>query len=184
MPNPVYRSLAGVFARIGNLTFGGGDPTMLALRRELVERCGWLTSDQYNLVFGLARVTPGTNVLAFCAGAGWILRGWPGALLAVAAACVPSTAAAVLLAQSVAAGQANPWVRAAMSGVNAAVVGLMVAGAWLLVRPHFRAGSRFRATSLAGIALVLAMPPLSWSPIPILGVALAIGIVWRPRAEA
>src|SRR5581483_6974984 len=62
--------LTAVFFRIGNTTFGGGDPTMAALRRELVERKEWLTDEDYATAFALARVTPGTNVVAFCAAAG------------------------------------------------------------------------------------------------------------------
>lgn len=157
---------------------------MLALRRELVERLTWLDHNEYSLVYGLARVTPGTNVLAFCAGAGWLLRGWRGALAAVLASCVPSTAMALVLAQGVEAGQSNPWVREAMGAVNAAVVGLMAAGAYLLIRPHFRPGGKARALVLAGVAMALAAPPLSWPPIPILCIALAIGLPWKtPDSE-
>jgi len=36
------RRLALLFLRVGNLTFGGGDPTMAALHRELVVSRGWL----------------------------------------------------------------------------------------------------------------------------------------------
>jgi chromate transport protein ChrA len=35
--------LSLIFLRISNLTMGGGDPTMAALERELVERRRWLT---------------------------------------------------------------------------------------------------------------------------------------------
>ncbi|MEZ5355640.1 MAG: chromate transporter [Bryobacteraceae bacterium] len=179
MDGPVYRSIAAVFARVGNLTFGGGDPTMLVLRRELVERFRWMDHQQYSLVYGLARVTPGTNVLAFSAGAGWVLRGWRGALLAVLASCLPSAVIALVLAEFVQSGQSNAWVRAAMLGVNAAVVGLMAAGAWLLIRPHYKSGARTRSIVLAGIALLLAAPPLGWTPIPILAIALALGLLWK-----
>src|SRR5438309_8949921 len=56
--------LTAVFFRIGNTTFGGGDPTVAALRRELIDRKGWLTDNDYAIAYALARVTPGTNVLA------------------------------------------------------------------------------------------------------------------------
>ena len=76
------RALAGIFLRIGNTTFGGGDPTIAALERELVERRRVVTAEEYGVTYALCRVTPGTNMLAFCAGIGWLLRGWPGAALA------------------------------------------------------------------------------------------------------
>jgi chromate transport protein ChrA len=55
---PPLASIARVFGRIGNLTFGGGDAITATLQRELVTRRGWLTFDRYALlaaeVVGLA----------------------------------------------------------------------------------------------------------------------------------
>src|SRR5678815_5612358 len=62
------RRFALLLLRVANLTFGGGDPTMAALHRELVVKRGWLPPDRYGLIYSLARATPGTNLLAFCAG--------------------------------------------------------------------------------------------------------------------
>jgi len=67
------RRFALLVLRVGNLTFGGGDPTMSVLHRELVVSREWITPEQYGLAYSLARATPGTNLLAFCAGVGWIL---------------------------------------------------------------------------------------------------------------
>ena len=80
MPAPTLRKLTGVFLRIGNTTFGGGLPTMAALQRELVEQHDWLSPEDYALAFSLARVTPGTNVIAFCAATGARIMGLRGAL--------------------------------------------------------------------------------------------------------
>jgi chromate transporter len=74
------QSLAMPFLRVGNLTFGGGDAITALLQRELVHRRGWLTFDQYGLAQSLARVTPGTAILAFCAATAWMLRRWAGAV--------------------------------------------------------------------------------------------------------
>ena len=76
MPQPSLRRLTSIFFRVGNLTFGGGDPTMAALQSELVATRRWLDEEQYGLIYGLARITPGTNLLAFCAAAGWLIAGW------------------------------------------------------------------------------------------------------------
>ncbi len=67
---PTLRKLTGIFLRIGNTTFGGGLPTIAALQRELVEQRAWLSQEDYALAFSLARVTPGTNVIAFCTAVG------------------------------------------------------------------------------------------------------------------
>src|SRR3982750_3045443 len=91
------RLLTGTFFRIGNTTFGGGDPTIAALQRELVVNRGAITSEQFGALYAISRLTPGTNMLAFCAGAGWMLHGWAGALIAVTAVTLPSAIIAVLL---------------------------------------------------------------------------------------
>jgi hypothetical protein len=67
MPRVSLKQLTWIFLRVGSLTFGGGDPTMAALQSELVVTRGWLTGEQYALIYGLARITPGTNLVAFSA---------------------------------------------------------------------------------------------------------------------
>ena len=70
---------------------------MAALQSELVARRHWLDEEQYGLIYGLARVTPGTNLLAFSAAAAWKILGWVGAVAAVLAMTAPSAAIVVLL---------------------------------------------------------------------------------------
>ena len=43
---------------------------MIVLGRELVDRLKWLARKDFELAFALARVTPGTNIIAFCAAVG------------------------------------------------------------------------------------------------------------------
>ena len=80
---PSLRALGALYLRAGNLTFGGGDVITATLQRELVHTRGWLTMDQYGLAQSLAKITPGTGSLAFCAATAWMLRRWAGALAAV-----------------------------------------------------------------------------------------------------
>jgi chromate transporter len=77
--------LAVVFTRYANLTLGGGSATAATMHRELVVKRNWLTEDQFTLSFALGRVTPGPNLLAFCTGFGWIIRGPTGAIVALLA---------------------------------------------------------------------------------------------------
>ena len=84
------REFVSIFLRDGTFTFGGGDPAMAALHNDLTRQRGWLSEDDNGLFYALARLTPGTNILAFCAAAGWRLLGWMGAVLAVSAATIPS----------------------------------------------------------------------------------------------
>ena len=174
--------LALVFLRIGNLTLGGGNPTMAAMERELVEHRGWLSAEQYGLAYALARLTPGTNVLAFCAGAAWYLRGWRGALAAVLLVTVPCSVLTVWLTHAYETLKANPLATGAISGMLAAAVGMMAAAAWRLIRPHARGGQWARTLGLpAGAAILLlgfAVPPIQ-----ALALAALAGFFWRGPGE-
>jgi chromate transporter len=86
---PTLTQIAVVFTRYANLTLGGGSATAATLHRELVEKRHWLTDEQFTLSFALGRVTPGTNLLAFCTGFGYLLRGLPGAIVVLLASSIP-----------------------------------------------------------------------------------------------
>jgi chromate transporter len=186
MASVSLRRLSLICLRVSNLTFGGGDPTMAALQSELVTRQGWLPAEKYVLVYALARITPGTNILAFCAGAAWELKGWPGAILAVLAATVPSAIVVVLLTAGYESLQHNPRAMAAIAGTLAAAVGMMALSAWQLLRPHLqsrRALRMLRALLLAATSALLAYR-FRVSPIVVLGLAALAGFFWRAPEQA
>lgn len=170
---PSLGSLAALSLRIGNLTFGGGDPAMMALQRELVERRQWLTQEDFTLIWSLARVTPGTNVVACFAGAGWRLAGLTGAIAAVLASCLPAALLCFWLAVAERQWQSNPWLAAALRGIAATVAGLMLGGAMLLLKPAWRESRLLYALpfSLAAAAASYA----GGSPLVILAMAALAG---------
>ena len=172
--------LTNIFLRIGNTTFGGGYVTMAMLGRELVDLRRWITSEDYALAFALSRVTPGTNVIAFCAAAGWLVLGVSGAVAAVFASCAPSAALAVLILQGIESGSGHPWVMGALAGTVAAVSGTMWSIVLWLVRPFLKGGANksFRTVVIAGGAF-LASWRFNITPVPILAVAILVSLVWR-----
>jgi chromate transporter len=174
---PSIARLCFIFFRIGNFTFGGGAPTTAALQRELVEKQKWLPEEDFALSYALARVTPGTNLFAFCAAAAWQMRGWRAAVFCLAAASIP----ACVITWAITAGfhrfSDNRWVAAAIAGALASSAGILVASFWLLVRPALTPGNRVRAViiTLASIALSLLF---HMAPIPVLVLAAVAGWLW------
>src|ERR1700694_3001275 len=116
---PRLTELAGVFLRIGNTTIGGGEPTVAAFQRELGRR-GWLLPEQFGLAYALARLTPGTNMLAFCAAAGWYALGGAGSVAGGGAVTVPSSVLVVWLTGVCEMGKQIPWLQAAVNATIAA----------------------------------------------------------------
>lgn len=172
MTKPSLASLTNLYLKIGNTTFGGGDPTMALLQRELIGR-GWITREDFALAYSLARVTPGTNVLAFCAATGARVLGLGGALAAVLAVTLPSAILAVLLTRGFEAWRTHPWAMAAIGGTVAAVSGMMWASVWILVRAYIG----WRVLLFGGAAFVAAWK-FHVTPVPIILIAALVGYAW------
>lgn len=175
------RSLSTVFLRRGNLTFGSAIALTALLRDDLVNRFRWLDDGMFALIYALARVTPGTNMLALYAGLGWHLRRWSGVFAALVCASVPPSIVVVLLTLLYQGAQASSIGRAAASGAVASVVGIIVAGSWLLLRPAIRPGNVFRTIVFAGSAIA-ASRQFGLSPLTIIAFAAAFGWLW-PEGE-
>jgi chromate transporter len=170
--------LIEIYARIGNLTFGGGDPTMAVLYSELVVTRRWITAETYVLVYALARITPGTNLLAFCAGTAWEILGWWGAIAAVVGVTLPSAGIVLALSAGYDLLHSNHIAMSAIAGTLAAAVGMMATGAWQMLRPHLAAGRWLRAIVFFAFSVTLSLG-LGMSPIQVLGLAAAAGFLWQ-----
>ncbi len=157
--------LTKIFLRAGNLTFGGGDPTMALLHQELVKKRGAITPQQYGASFALARITPGTNVLAFSAAVGYLMRGWPGALIAVTSSSIPSSFI-VLAATRIAGGEdQHPLLQAVIHALVAVAIALIAAAVWNLVLPAWKPGRRFGVLLLVALSAAATyfglLPPIA-----------------------
>jgi chromate transporter len=176
-PPPRLLEIAGIMAREGSLTFGGGGPTTIALEKALVHGKGWLSRARFRLAYALSRFTPGTNVFAFCTALGWQMRGIPGAMVALIGASVPCSVVTIAITVLLQIWQDNPSAAVALQVASAVAIGLVAASCWPLVRPHVRKRTWARTLVLLGgaIALQLGGAP----PIRVLLAAGALGALWR-----
>ena len=120
------------FFRVGSLVFGGGHVVLPLLQAEVVLP-GWVDGDTFLAGYGAAQALPGPMfALAGYLGAVAVpgdqgVGGWPGGLIALIAIFLPSfliLTAALPYWQVL---RAKPALRTALAGVNAAVVGLLLA---------------------------------------------------------
>ena len=176
---PALAKIASAFARYANFTLGGGSATVAVLHRELLEKKRWIDSDNFSLCFALARLTPGTNLLAFCTGVGWLLRGMSGATIALLAASIPCTVIVVVATSLFSHWQERPWAQAAIHGAIAAAVAITVKTCWTIAHPHVRTGTRLRVAMIATAAFLLYV----WGMVPavqVLRIAAVVGALLPP----
>jgi chromate transporter len=179
---PSLLSLLAIFFRVGNTTFGGGEPTISLLFQDLVRQRGWMTPSSFGLVYALARLTPGTNMLAFVAGAGWVLQRVPGAVLGVAVVTLPSALLVVLVTQSYLWLQQNAYAMGALRALMAAAVAFMLGAAWFLFRGSWKRGARLRTAVIAAGAFA-AIAWLRLPPLQVLALAAILACFWKDPEE-
>jgi chromate transporter len=181
---PSVRKLTEIFFRIGNTTFGGGYVTIGMLGRELVDMRRWISAEKFDLAFALARVTPGTNLIAFCAAIGALICGTAGAIGAVLALTAPSSALAVLITYGFERWQGNRIAMAAIGGTVAAIAGMMWATIWVILKPHVGGMTPRGMTRNLQVLLITgggfaASHFFGFTPLPIIVAGALAGFVWK-----
>ncbi|MFL4998802.1 MAG: chromate efflux transporter [Xanthobacteraceae bacterium] len=143
--------LFDAFYRAGSLVFGGGHVVLPLLQASVVPP-GWVSNDAFLAGYGAAQAVPGP-LFTFAAYLGAVMgpppNGWMGAVLALLAIFLPSFLLVIGALPFWAELRRRTLAQSALSGVNAAVIGLLLAA---LYHPVWTAG----ITKPADFALALA----------------------------
>jgi chromate transporter len=156
-------ALLDAFFRSGALVFGGGHVVLPLLQAEVVPP-GWLTNDAFLAGYGAAQAVPGP-LFTFAAYLGTVMEpapdGWIGGLICLAAIFLPSFLLLVGALPFWETLRRRPAVQSALRGVNAAVVGLLLAALYKPVWTSAIFGpADFAIAVLAFLLLALwAVPP-------------------------
>jgi len=147
------RELGGYFLRLGALGFGG--PIALAgyMQRDLVERRGWVTQDEYLQGLAAAQTLPGPLAAQLAMWLGYLRRGFWGATVAAFAFILPPFLIVTLVAALYVAFSGTTAIQALFYGIGPAVIALIARGAWKLLGVSVRSDRRLWAI-FAVVALV------------------------------
>ncbi|OXC77082.1 chromate efflux transporter [Caballeronia sordidicola] len=117
------------FYRSGALVFGGGHVVLPLLQQRTVAT-GWVASSDFLAGYGAAQAAPGP-LFTFAAFLGWMMseapHRWAGAALATVGIFLPGLLLVIAALPHWQALRSRPATAAMLSGVNAAVVGLLAA---------------------------------------------------------
>jgi len=151
------------FFRVGSLVFGGGHVVLPLLQAEVVGP-GWVTNEAFVAGYGAAQAVPGP-LFTFAAYLGFAMdvepSGWAGAALALAAIFLPAYLMTIGALPFWDVLRTRTAFQAALRGINAAVVGLLVAALYHPVWTSAIAGaSEFGLALLAfGLLAFWKWPP-------------------------
>jgi chromate transporter len=151
------------FYRVGSLVFGGGHVVLPLLQTEVVPP-GWLTNEQFIAGYGAAQAVPGP-LFTFSAYLGAIAEPEPngvaGATIALVAVFLPSFLLVIGALPLWGMVRSRPSFQAALGGINAAVVGILLAALYTPVWTSAIGSATDFSLGLAafGLLAVWRLPP-------------------------
>ena len=170
-------SMVDAFYRAGSLVFGGGHVVLPLLQAEIVPS-GWVSNDAFLAGYGAAQAVPGP-LFTFAAFLGASMNqgpsGWLGGVICLLTIFAPSFLLVVGVLPFWERLRRNTRTQAALLGINAAVVGLLLAA---LYQPVWT--SAIHAPQDFGLALVALVALMFWKLPPwlvVVGSGVAGGLL-------
>jgi chromate transporter len=172
---PTLFELFRAFVAVSLSGFGGALPWA---RRMIVDRKGWMTSEEFNEAFSLSQFLPGPNTVNFSVIFGARFGGALGALLALVGLMGPPLIIVVVLAILYARYGELPVIDRTLIGVTTAAAGLWIAIVAKMVTPIF--AKRWHWSPLVAILAFFGVAIMQW-PLPLVFLGLApvsIALAW------
>jgi chromate transporter len=134
VPTYTLGQLVRYMLRLGTVGFGG--PVALAgyMHRDLVERLGWISEEDYKEGIALAQLAPGPMAAQLAIYLGYVHFRVLGATLVGIAFVIPSFLMVVALGWAYTHFGGLSWMQAVFYGVGAAVVGIIAMSAYKLTK--------------------------------------------------
>ncbi|MDA8520833.1 chromate transporter [Acidovorax sp. NCPPB 4044] len=180
-PRPRPRDCTDLFWSFTWLALQGFGGVLAVVQRELVDRKGWLTNDEFIEDWAVAQILPGPNVVNLSVMVGDRYFGWRGAVAALAGMLLLPMLVVLCLAVVYARHAAHPAVAGALRGMGAVAAGL-VAGVALRMGVGLRTHPLGPRIGVAFVGLTfVAMAALHWPLAAVLAVVGGAACAWTWR---
>lgn len=176
---PSLRDLFLTSLRIGCLGFGGPAGQIALMHRVFVDEKRWIDEGRYLHALSFCTLLPGPEAQQLAVYVGWTLRGVVGGLIAGVLFVLPGAAVVLALSWLYASHGEAPLVAAALTGVKAAVLALVVEALTRVGRRALKGRADVAVAMAAFVALALFGAPF---PLVILAAA-AFGLMRRPGSQ-
>lgn len=172
--------LTRTFAKIGCLSFGGPAAQIALMHRVILDEKRWVSEPDYLRALSFCMLLPGPEAMQLATWIGWRLHGVTGGLIAGGLFVLPGALVVLTLSLIYAAFGQVPVVAALFTGVQAAVIAIVVEA---LIRVSKRA-LRSREAYLIAIAAFLGLFALKL-PFPVIILAAGLwGFLRTPGGAA
>jgi len=166
------RSPLEMFVTFTLLALQGFGGVLAVAQRELVDRKGWLTREEFVDAYSLSQLLPGPNVINMSLMLGDRFFGWRGALASLTGMLLVPLVIVLLLAAGYNRFADHPVMAGALHGMGAVAAGLMIAMALKLAAALRRNPLGPLLCALLGLATVVLVAVLR---LPLVGVLGGLG---------
>ena len=172
--NTSLLSMFFTFAKIGAFTLGGGYAMVPIMEKEIVDRKGWLTREEFMDILIVAQSTPGLFAINMASHIGNKARGVLGGIIGSLGVALPSIVVILLIAMFFRTFKDNVYIEKIFMGIRPAVVALIAAPCFSMART---AKISIYNLWIPVVACIL-ITAFGVSPIWIILVAGLAGYVW------
>ncbi len=165
------------FFRVGLFTFGGGYAMLPIVDKEIVDKKGWVTSEEVMDFYGIAQVSMGLIAMNTSALIGYRIHKKTGAAVAALSAALPSVIIITLIALFLEPYMTLPWVASMFSTIRIIV-------AALIVHTTVKMGKTGIIDLFGWISFVLAFVLITFlkvNPIPLIIIAAISGNIFGQK---
>lgn len=139
MAKPVkLMEIAGVFAKVGTIGFGGGVGMLAIIRQEVVEKRKWIDDQELSTAVAMGQMLPGPFVSNYAEYIGYRLRGLRGMITAVSFLLLPSFLLMCLFGFIYFRYGRIPWVEKIFAGIQPMVVSILVWATWSIGKTNIK----------------------------------------------
>lgn len=174
----IYLQLFFSYLKIGFFGFGGGYAMLSLIHNEIVVQHAWLTNEEFTNIVAISQMTPGPIAINSATYVGYTVAGFWGSVVATLSVCLPALTLMILITRFFLRLKDNRYMKRTIAFMRPVVIGMILAGALLLLFPSDKQGASFIdawSWILFGVALTASYKKIN--PILLIVLSAVAGIV-------